>query len=114
MLYDTAKPLDRDGFLKRAVTRDVFLSDGAVVRIRALPASMIVQGVADAKEVFDPANLLVKSLCDANGALMFSEGEKNEALTVDHQSLKTILDAIVELNGLGAGDTAGADAAEKN
>jgi hypothetical protein len=94
------KTLDRDGFLRRAVIREVALPGGANVCIRALSASVIVAGAENAADVFEPANLLVCSLCDENGKLLFGEGEKSEAMTVDHMALKIILDAIMELNGL--------------
>ncbi|MCL1940031.1 MAG: hypothetical protein FWG04_05160 [Desulfovibrionaceae bacterium] len=107
------KALDRDGFLKRAVIREVSLPDGSTVCIRALPASMLVAGADSAASVFEPANLLVRSLCDENGALLFRDDEKSEIMAVDHMALKAILDAILELNGLGRHETE-AGSAEKN
>ncbi|MDR2696035.1 MAG: hypothetical protein LBC79_06615 [Deltaproteobacteria bacterium] len=97
------KTLDREGCLRRAVIREVLLPDGSSVCIRALSASVIVSGVDNAADVFEPANLLVHSLCDESGRPLFGEGEKSEAMSVDHMALKVILDAIVELNGLKAG-----------
>jgi hypothetical protein len=94
--------LDREGFLQRAVIREVPLPDGAAVCIRALSASLLVAGADAAAGVFEPANLLVHSLCDASGRLLFAEEEKNAAMTVDHMALKIILDAILDLNGLKA------------
>ena len=94
------KPLDREGFLKRIVTRPVTLPDGSVVCIRALPASLIVSGAEDAAKTFESANMLVQSLCDENGKLLFAEEEKELALTIDHMALKVILEEIVEINGL--------------
>ena len=94
------KILDREGFLKRAVIRQVPLSDGSIVCIRALSASTIVSGADSVANAFEPASLLVKSLCDADGKLLFEEGETGEAMAVDHMALKTILDAILDLNGL--------------
>lgn len=95
-------PLDREGFLKRIVTKDVPLPDGSLVCIRALPASLIVSGAENSSETFATANMLVQSLCDEHGNLLFGDGEdeKDQAMTVDHLSLKIILDAIVDLNGL--------------
>lgn len=107
-----AKPLTREGFLKRYTFRDVELVDGTAVRIRALPASYIVGGAEDR---FTPANLLINSLCDEGGALMFAAGEDDKAMTVDGASLKTIMDAILDLNGLAPSASGGeASAAEKN
>ena len=91
------KPLGRDGFLKRAVVREVPLSDGSVVCIRALPASYIIGGAEDR---FSAVKLLASSLCDESGALMFAEGEGEQAMTVDGASLKNIMAAIMDLNGL--------------
>jgi hypothetical protein len=99
---DKTKILDRDGFLNRAVIREVPLSDGSSVCIRALPASAIVAGAQDAASAFEPANLLVQSLCDANGKLLFAQGDTSGVMAVDHLALKTILDAILDLNGLRA------------
>ena len=93
--------LDRDGFLKRAVIREVSLPDGSTVCIRALPASLIVSGSATVDEsVFAPANLLLHSLCGADGRLLFGENDKEAVMAVDHMALKIILDAILDLNGL--------------
>ena len=104
------KTLDRDGYMKRFSFKDTELPDGSIVRIRALPASYIVDG---AEERFSPMSLLVNSLCDENGVLMFAENEGEQAMTVDGASLKIIMDAIMELNGLNrSGDEAGS--AEKN
>lgn len=107
------KPLDRDGYLKRAFTRPVELSDGAIVNIRALPASLIVSGAQDTS-LFEPANLLVQSLADENGQRLFADGEKSEAMTIDHTSLRVILDAIMELNGLQTANDGTAGDVEKN
>ena len=98
---EKAKVLDREGFLKRAVIREVSLSDGSIVYIRALSASTIVAG-ADGANVFAPANLLVHSLCDADGKLLFAEGDAGGVMAVDHMALKLILDAVLDLNGLKA------------
>lgn len=92
--------LSREAFLKRVVVRPVELADGMVVCIRALPASFIIAGANDFSKTFETANLLVNSLCDEEGKLLFSEGEKDQTLAVDHLSLKIIVDAIMELNGL--------------
>ena len=94
------KPLDREGFLKRIVIRSEPLPDGSVVCIRALPASLIVSGAEDAAKTFESANMLVQSLCDEDGKLLFAEGEKDQAMTIDHMALKVILEEIVEINGL--------------
>ena len=108
------KPLDREGFLKRIVTRPVPLPDGSVVCIRALPASMIVSGAEDAAKTFESANMLVQSLCDENGKLLFGEGEKQEAMTIDHMALKILLDEILDLNGLKPPKEGEEGAPEKN
>lgn len=105
------KPLDREGFLKRIVTRPVTLPDGSVVCIRALPASLIVSGVEDAAKTFESANMLVQSLCDEDGKLLFSEGDKDQLMTIDYMGIKVILDEIIDLNGLKP--PAGADGEEK-
>ncbi len=102
------KTLDRDGFLKRFSFRDAALPDGSIVRIRALPARYVVDGPEDR---FSPVKLLVNSLCDENGELLFADDEGDQAMSVDSASLKIILDAVLDLNGLKR-DEAGA--AEKN
>jgi len=94
------KALDRDGFLHRAVIKEVFLPDGSLVYIRALSASTIVAGADSAAGVFETSNLIVKSLCDMNGTLLLEDGDKNAVMNVDHMALKTILEAVLELNGL--------------
>jgi len=93
------KALDRDGYLKRVFMQPVELTDGAVINIRALPASVIVNGAQDAT-LFEPANLLVQSLVDESGQRLFEDGEKDQAMTIDHTSLRAVLDAIMALNGL--------------
>jgi len=104
------KILDRDGYLNRTVVRDLELPDGASIRIRALPASYVIGGSEDR---FSWAKLLVNSLCDANGAPLFAENEGEQATAVDSASLKIIMDAIRDLNGLNrSADEAGS--AEKN
>lgn len=108
------KPLDREGFLKRIVTRPVALPDGSVVCIRALPASLIVSGAEDAEKTFESANMLVQSLCDEHGTLLFAEGEKDQAMTIDHMALKVILNEIIDLNGLKTPTKGEAGAPEKN
>lgn len=108
------KPLTRDGFMKRVVVKEVGLPDGQTVCIRILPASFIVAGADDAANIFEPANLLVHSLCEADGELMFAEGEQGEAMAVDHMALKVILDAILDLNGLRFSQEGEAGAPEKN
>lgn len=108
------KPLDREGFLKRIVTRPVPLPDGSVVCIRALPASLIVSGAEDAAKTFESANLLVQSLCDEDGKLLFGAGEKDQAMTIDHMALKVILEEIVDLNGLKSPKEGEEGAPEKN
>ena len=114
MAYDTLddrRPLlDREGFLKRFTFSDVKLTDGSVVRIRALPASYIVNS---ADESFSAANLLVHSLCDEDGELMFTKAESDQAMSVDAASLKTLIDAIIDLNGLKRADDE-TGSAEKN
>ena len=107
------KFLDRDGFLKRIVIREVSLPDGTVVCIRALSAGAIIAGADNAGDSFEPANLLVKSLCDADGRLLFAESDKNKVMEVDHMALKVILDAILEMNGLKRNED-GTGSAEKN
>ncbi|MDR2489761.1 MAG: hypothetical protein LBD42_09805 [Desulfovibrio sp.] len=94
------KPLDREGFLKRIVIRQVPLPDGSVVCVRALPASLIVSGAEDVAKTFESGNMLVQSLCDENGKPLFTEEEKDQAMTIDHMALKVILDEILDLNGL--------------
>ena len=108
------KPLDREGFLKRIVTRPATLPDGSVVCIRALPASLIVSGAEDSTNTFESANMLVQSLCDEHGTLLFSEGEKDQAMTIDHMALKVILEEILDLNGLKPAKEGEAGAPEKN
>ena len=110
------KPLNREEYLKRVSKRQVPLPDGSVVCIRALPASLIVAGADDAATTFEAANLLVQSLCDEDGELLFTPDEKDMAMTIDHIGLKAVLDAITDLNGLkppAEGEAEGADA-EKN
>ena len=108
------RPLDREGFLKRVVMQQVELDADSIVCIRALPASVIVEG-SDGKHNFEPANMLVHSLCDKDGVLLFTGEETAQAMTIDHISLKKILDAIVELNGLRIPETGGdAGEPEKN
>lgn len=109
-----AKPLDREGFMKRAVIRNVTLEDGSVVCIRALPASLIVSGAENAAKTFESANLLVQSLCDEEGELLFAEGETDQAMTIDHMSLKLLLDEILDLNGLKPPKEGEKETAEKN
>lgn len=110
---NTTKPLDRDGYLKRVFTQPVELSDGAVVNIRALPASLIINGVQDTS-LFEPANLLVQSLCDDSGKRLFEDGEKDQAMTIDHSSLRAVLDAIMTLNGLQSAKAGEVGDVEKN
>lgn len=107
------KALDRDGYLKRVFTQPVELSDGAIVNIRALPASIIVNGAQDAS-LFEPANLLVQSLVDEQGKRLFEDGEKDQAMTIDHTSLRAVLDAIMALNGLQPAKEGEAGDVEKN
>ena len=104
------KPLGKDAFVRRYTFKDVELSDGAVVRIKSLPASYIVSGKENA---FASANLLVHSLCEEDGRLMFAEGESDQAMTVDMASLNILMKAILELNGLTQAEGE-ASAAEKN
>lgn len=94
------KALDREAYLKRVAKRHVPLPDGSVVCIRALPASLIVSGAEEAAKTFEAANLLVQSLCDEDGTLLFGPEETAMAMTIDHVGLKAVLDAIVDLNGL--------------
>ena len=93
--------LDRDGYVKRFSFKDVGLPDGLSVRIRALPASYLL---GEDEDRFSIPSLLVNSLCDEDGALLFSESEADQAMAVDSASLKPIMDAILELNGLGRKD----------
>lgn len=110
-----AQHLDREGFLKRAVVREVLLPDGKTICIRALPASMIASAVKDnVNEVFEPANLLVKSLCDSDGKLLFASEETDLVMTVDHMTLKLLLDSIMELNGFSSTAKGDVGQAEKN
>jgi hypothetical protein len=97
---ERAQSLDREGFLQRAVIREVSLPGGSIVCIRALPASALVSGADGEADAFAPANLLIKSLCDENGRLLFKEGEGDVVMSVDHMALKSILNAILDLNGL--------------
>lgn len=108
------RALDRNAYMSRAIVREVALGDDTSVYIRALPASVIVNGSDNPAETFATANLLVRSLCDKAGSLMFSENERNEALTIDHAALKTIIDAILDLNGLRPKNEAGEDSPVKN
>ena len=107
------KPLNRDGYLKRVFAQPVTLTDGAVVNIRALPASLIVSGAQDTS-LFETANLLVQSLVDESGVRLFDDNEKDNAMTIDHMSLRTILDAIMALNGLQPAKDGEAGDVEKN
>lgn len=104
------KTLDREGFLKRFSFRDAQLPDGSIVRIRALPARYVVDGPEDR---FSPEKLLLHSLCDENGELLFAEDEGEQVMAVDSASLKVILDAVLELNGLARSED-GTGSAEKN
>ena len=112
--------LDRDGFLNRKVVKLVELSGEDKVFIRALPAILIIAAAESdekAKEVFGSANLLLNSLCNDKGELLFNPGAPGESeavLTIDHQALKTIMDAIVELNALKAAPEDEESAAVKN
>ncbi len=108
-MNEQSKTLDREGFVKRFSYRDAVLPDGSIVRIRALPASYVVAGPEDR---FSPVKLLVHSLCDQDGSLLFAEDEGDAAMAVDSASLKIILDAVLELNGLTQNDEA--SGAEKN
>ena len=94
------KALDRVGFLNRAVIREVPLPDGSLVCIRALSASTIVAGADSSAGVFETSNLIVQSLCDMDGTLLLGESDKSAVMNVDHMALKTILEAVLELNGL--------------
>lgn len=114
MTQNLVKPLNREAYMKRAATRQVPLVDGCVVCIRALPASLIVAGVDNADKTFESANLLVHSLCDEDGTLLFGPDEKDMAMTIDHVGLKAVLDAIVDLNGLKAPRDGQEEAAGKN
>lgn len=105
---ENLRTLDREGFLKRFSFKDAALPDGSLVRIRALPARYVVDGPEDR---FAPVKLLVGSLCDENGTLLFAENEGEQAMSVDSASLKIILDAILDLNGLKRDES---DGAEKN
>lgn len=106
---ERVKTLDREGFAKRFSYRDATLPDGSMVRVRALPASYVVSGAEDR---FSPVNLLLNSLCDENGALLFAEHEGDQVMAVDSASLKIILDTVLELNGMQRED--GTSVAEKN
>jgi len=108
------KTLNREGLLKRAVIKQVQLDENSAVCIRALPASMIVSGADGSNEVFETSNLLVHSLCDEEGKLLFSGDEKAETMTIDHLALKKLLEAIVELNGLKAKPDGEESEPEKN
>jgi len=92
-----ARLLNREGFLNRFAFKDVELNDGATVRIRALPSSYIVSEVEGR---FASAKMLVNSLCNEDGTLMFTGEEGEQAMTIDMASLNLIMEAIVELNGL--------------
>ena len=108
------QPLNREGFLKRVVVKEVRLDEESSVCIRALPAKILVEGDNDSKDTFATANLLVNSLCDANGQLLFADGEKDQALSVDHVALRKLIDAIIELNGLKSPVEGETSMAEKN
>ncbi|MDL2280150.1 hypothetical protein LJC15_05795 [Desulfovibrio sp. OttesenSCG-928-G11] len=114
MPQNIVKPLDREGYLNRAVIKQIPLPDGSVVCIRALPASLIVSGAEDATKTFESANMLVQSLCDENGKPLFTEGEKDQAMTIDHMALKVILKEILDLNGLRPPKEGEEGAPEKN
>ena len=114
MFQVKSTPLNRDGFMRRAVIREVQLDEDSVVCIRALPASMFFAGNEDPQKTFEPANLLVQSLCDKDGALLFAGEETDRVMTVDHMALKKILDAIIDLNGLKAPVGSEAGEPEKN
>lgn len=109
------QPMNREQYMKRAAMRQVELPDGSIVCIRALPASLIVSGADDA-QIFASANLLVHSLCDAHGKLLFTPEEKDLTMSIDHMGLKAVLDAIIDLNGLKppAEDSGNTDVPEKN
>lgn len=94
------RTLTRESYLARAVVKPVDLPDGSVVHIRALPAAMLIDSNKSTDEVFGTANMLVHSLCEADGELMFAEGEQGDAMSVDYASLQAILAAILALNGL--------------
>lgn len=98
------KPLDREAFLARVVTKPVTLSDGAVVNIRAIPASFFVVGSeqdeAAAKEHFGAANLLVQALVDENGQRMFADGETDQVMVIDNVSLHVLLEEILKFSGM--------------
>jgi response regulator of citrate/malate metabolism len=107
------RPLNREGFMSRVVMQQVELDENSIVCIRALPASVIVEG-SDDKHSFEPAKMLVHSLCDENGTLLFSNEETAQAMTIDHVALKKILEAIVDLNGLKKTNDGEAGEPEKN
>lgn len=107
--------LNRESFLKRVVVEPVELSNGDTVYIRALPASMIVGVDQDALgENLKAGNMLVHSLCDADGKRLFADDEGTAALTVDLASLKVLTDAINTLNGFTASRSDTQEQAEKN
>lgn len=108
------KPLDRQGFLQRIITKPVSLPDGSIVCIRALSASLIVSGAEDADKTFKPANMLIQSLCDEEGNRLFADGEEDQAMSIDHMALKIILEAILDLNGLKPSKEGEEGAPEKN
>lgn len=106
--------LNRESYLKRSIVREVPLADGAVICIRALPASAIVNGAEDPVKTFTSENLLVQSLCDSEGNLLFADGEQGEAMRIDHASLRIIMDAILDLNGLRPAKGGKEEGPEKN
>ena len=109
-----AKPLGREAFLKRAVVKEVTLPNEDILCIRALPASFFISKDKDDMKSFETDNLLVLSLCDQDGKLLFEGDEKDLVMTVDHMSLKVLMDAIIDLNGLSTAAKGGMEAVEKN
>ena len=106
--------LNRESFLKRVVVEAVELPNGDTVYIRAVPASMVISGDKESvAKNLESGNMLVQSLCDADGTRLFNDGENNDALTIDLASLNVITRAINKLNGFTLGDDA-QEQAEKN
>ena len=67
------------GFGRTHNIRRIAVGQVALVCIRALPASYVIAGAEDR---FSPVKLLVNSLCDANGSLMFAENEGELAMAL--------------------------------
>ena len=106
--------LNREAFMKRVVVEPVELPNGDTVYIRAIPASMVVgSDKAVLAKNLESGNMLVQSLCTEDGTRMFTDGEANDALTIDLAALDVLLAAIFKLNGLTAGKDA-QEQAEKN